>query len=379
MDKLGLYIHVPFCKSKCRYCDFRSFPHSKEETVDAYLTALIREIGEESQTAEALFGTKPTVDTVYFGGGTPTILTAVQWERLTEAIFSCFSVDTAAEITAECNPATADREYFQALRVMGINRLSIGAQSMNDAELKLLGRLHRAEDVIKAFDDAHLAGFENISADVMFGIPDGTRESLAATLSALCDLTPTHISVYGLQIEEGTYFARHLDELDLPDEETERAMYMDTVAYLAKRGFDRYEISNFSQEGYPSRHNLKYWHREDYLGLGLAAHSCLGNTRFSNTENLEEYLLGNRQDTTQRISPHDILCETVMLGMRLDEGVDFSTLTKRYGAEAVAIRDALDKFTKSGLVINNGDRLFFGSEGMYVSNAILGQVLDFDG
>ncbi len=347
--------------------------------MEAYLTALIREIGEESQRAKAFFGAKPTVDTVYFGGGTPTILTAAQWERLTAAIFSCFSVDKAAEITAECNPATADREYFQALRGMGINRLSIGAQSMNDAELKLLGRLHRAEDVIKAFDDACLAGFENISADVMFGIPDGTRESLAATLSALCDLSPTHVSVYGLQIEEGTYFARHLDELDLPDEETERAMYMDTVAYLAKRGFDRYEISNFSREGYPSRHNLKYWHREDYLGLGLAAHSCLGDTRFSNTENLEEYLLGNRQNTTQRISPHDILCETVMLGMRLDEGVDFSTLTKRYGAEAAAIRETLDKFIKSGLVINNGDRLSFSSEGMYVSNAILGQVLDFDG
>ena len=178
---------------------------------------------------------------------------------------------------------------------------------------------------------------------------------------------------------QGTPFYKKKGLLDLPDEDKTCDFYLQTVSSLSKHGFNQYEISNFSIPGYESKHNLKYWHREDYLGLGLAAHSCLGDTRFSNTENLEEYLLGNRQNTTQRISPHDILCETVMLGMRLDEGVDFSTLTKRYGTEAATIRETLDKFIKSGLVINNGDRLSFSSEGMYVSNAILGQVLDFDG
>ena len=249
---------------------------------------------------------------------------------------------------------------------------------MNDAELKLLGRLHRAEDVRKTVLDARAAGFDNISLDIMFGIPDGTCESLAATLDAACSLSPEHISVYGLQIEDGTYFARHQNELALPDEEIERAMYVSTVELLASRGLCRYEISNFSRSGHHSRHNLKYWYRKDYLGLGLAAHSCLGDHRFSNTESLADYLADKRRDSDQYVSAHDILCETVMLGMRLDEGVDFSALEKKHGKEALDIRDALADYQSGGFIKKQGERLSFTTDGMYVSNTILGQVLDFD-
>lgn len=374
MKTLGLYIHIPFCKSKCRYCDFCSFPHPTEESIDGYLDALIEEIRRAGASAVG----KMAVDTVYFGGGTPTLLTLPRWERLVSAVRQSFCIVSGAEITAECNPATADLETLCALRSLGLNRLSIGAQSMNNSELKLLGRLHRAEDVLRTLSQAREAGFDNLSADVMFGIPSGTRESLEYTLKTLLALSPEHLSVYGLQIEEGTYFARHPEELALPDEETERAMYMDTVKLLADHGMKRYEISNFAKNGFESRHNLKYWHREDYLGLGLAAHSCIGDIRFSNTEELSAYLAGNTEQERQQISKNDILCERVMLGMRLDEGVDFEPLKLEFGAKAEEIEKSLAAYIHRGLVTKKNRRLAFTDDGMYVSNAILGGLLDFD-
>lgn len=374
MKTLGLYIHVPFCKSKCRYCDFCSFPTPSSSAVEGYLDALVNEIGAWGNRIGEALGYLPAVDTVFFGGGTPTLLNPKQFGKLTEAIFRSFSVTEDAEITAECNPATADRAYFSALRGLGVNRLSVGIQSMHDSELKLLGRLHRASDAASTLRDARDAGFDNISADIMFGIPGGTRESLAATLDSVLALSPDHISVYGLQIEDGTYFARHQNELDLPDEETECAMYMDAVRLLTDRGLARYEISNFARPGRQSRHNLKYWRREDYLGLGLAAHSCLGAVRFSNTECLADYLEGRREATRETVSEHDILCERIMLGMRLDEGVDF----ERLGEKAAPYRDALLRYVDRGLVKKSGSRLSFTDDGMYVSNAILADVLDFE-
>lgn len=380
MKSLGLYIHVPFCKSKCRYCDFCSFPNQKKERVQAYLDALCREIGEYGEKSHPYFELTQnrTVDTVYFGGGTPTLLSADAISRILESIRQIFRIAEHAEITAECNPATADFSYFQSLRAMGINRLSIGAQSMQDNELRRLGRLHTADDVKRTVADARKAGFDNISLDLMFGIPEQTAESLADTLATALFLAPEHISVYGLQIEDGTYFAKHLDTLALPEEETERAMYMQTVSTLTARGLPQYEISNFAKVGYESRHNLRYWRREDYLGLGPAAHSCVGAVRFSNTEDLDRYLSGNRQDTRETVSAHDVLCETVMLGMRLVKGVDFSELIQRQGIDAKRYHDALASYIPPGFVATDGNRLSFTRDGMYVSNAILADVLDFE-
>lgn len=381
MKTLGLYIHVPFCKSKCRYCDFCSFPNPKEDRIDAYLGALCREIQSYGQEDHPYFeaARTRTVDTVYFGGGTPTLLSTDRLSRVMTAIKRVFSIADDAEITAECNPATADLAYFQALRATGFNRLSIGAQSMHDGELRRLGRLHTADDVRKTVADAREAGFRNVSLDLMFGIPEQTRGSLSDTILAAAALSPEHLSVYGLQIEEGTYFARHRDELPFPDEDTEYGMFMQTIPTLKDHGLSQYEISNFARPGFESRHNLRYWNRLDYLGLGLAAHSCMGADRFSNTEDLDRYLSGNWQASGEVISPHDILAETVMLGMRLAEGVDFLPLVKQYGEEALAYSNALSAYIDGGFVKLDGTRLSFTEEGMYVSNTILSDVLDFEG
>lgn len=381
MNTLGLYIHVPFCKSKCRYCDFCSFPHPKEDRIDAYLDALCREIESYGQEGHPYFEAVRTreVDTVYFGGGTPTLLSTDRLSRVMSTLKCVFSIADDAEITVECNPATADLAYFQALRAMGFNRLSIGVQSMQDGELRLLGRLHTADDVRKTVADARKAGFRNVSLDLMLGIPAQTKEGLADTLSAILALAPEHVSAYGLQIEEGTYFARHRDELPFPDEDTESAMYRMTASLLAANGISQYEISNFAHPGFESRHNLRYWRRLDYLGFGLAAHSCMGADRFANTEDLDRYLTGAWQEDYGEISLHDILTETVMLGMRLAEGIDFLPLVKQYGKEAKAYADALSAYIDDGFVKADGTRLAFTAEGMYVSNTILSDVLDFEG
>ena len=369
MKDLGLYIHIPFCLSKCRYCDFCSFPHPKPDNVKKYIDSLFCEIEEYGKVYSEY-----NVTTVYFGGGTPTLLRACELSSLLEAVKANFTVDENAEISVECNPATADLEYFKTLINGGFNRLSIGVQSMIDGELKLLGRLHKASDARQAVCDGRLAGFKNISLDVMYGIPDQTEESLEATLEAICELEPDHVSLYGLKIEEGTHFAKHRDKLTLPDEDAEYRMYMASTKFLASMGYKKYEISNFSKEGKESRHNLKYWRRQDYLGLGLAAHSCIGNVRFSNTCDVEKYLLADKLDTREEISPHDVICEEIMLGMRLCEGVDFSA----FKSDCSLYEKKLEAFSSSGHIKKSGNSLSFTDEGMYVSNYILSEVLDFE-
>lgn len=373
MKTLGLYIHIPFCQSKCRYCDFCSFPHPKAETVERYLSALYCEIEEYRDKYKEY-----NVNTVYFGGGTPTLLRSCQLVGLLSKLRQCFNIAENAEITAECNPKTADLEYFSTIRRAGINRLSLGVQSMDDGELKMLGRLHSSADAEKCVKDAKAAGFTNISADIMFALPSQSKESLLTTVSKVCDLEPTHISLYGLKIEEGTYFHRHRDTLALPDEDTEYDMYLACKQALEAQGFERYEISNFARGGLRSMHNLKYWQRKDYLGLGVAAHSCIGNKRFSNTADIEKYCAGNRLEACETISPNDILCEKVMLGMRLDEGCDFAPLQKEFGEGASQIAKSLEDYQKNGYIKKDGSRLVFSDKGMYISNYLLSEVLDFD-
>ena len=369
MKELGLYIHIPFCLSKCRYCDFCSFPHPKPDNIKNYIEKLFCEIEEYGSIYSEY-----TVTTVYFGGGTPTLIEADTLVSLLDTVKKNFKVTSNAEISVECNPATADSGYFKTIRLGGFNRLSIGVQSMNDGELRLLGRLHKATDAKKAVADGRDAGFENISLDVMYGIPDQTEESLKETLIEVCGLAPEHISLYGLKIEDGTHFAKHVNELSLPDEDSEYRMYMASSMLLASKGYEKYEISNFSKEGKQSRHNLKYWHREDYLGLGLAAHSCIENKRFSNTCDIEKYLRGEYLENEETVSEHDILCEKIMLGMRLSEGVNFDTL----GAKSLEYKKRLESFISSGHINRFGNSLSFTDEGMYVSNYILSETLDFE-
>lgn len=368
MKSLGLYIHIPFCASKCRYCDFCSFPHPKHERVKNYISRISEEIEEYGRDYSEY-----TVNTVYFGGGTPTLLGADDLCGLLKTVKSAFCVTDDAEISVECNPATADAEYFKKIRLGGFNRLSIGVQSMNDAELRLLGRLHKAADAKRAVSDARVAGFDNVSVDVMYGIPDQTAESLKKTLEEIIELSPEHVSLYGLKIEDGTHFAKHRDELRLPDEDEEYDMYMSSTKLLASEGYEKYEISNFAKHGRYSRHNLKYWQREDYLGIGLAAHSCIGNKRFSAVCDIEKYLDGESVGGVEEVSAHDVLCEKIMLGMRLGRGLDFGSLC---GAEEYESR--LSKYIPSGHVTRRGNSLAFSDEGMYISNYILSEILDFE-
>lgn len=372
MNDLGLYVHIPFCKSKCHYCDFCSFSHAEDE-MEAYCDALVKEIEE----AARIYGNRP-VSTVYFGGGTPTTLPLPLISTLANAIFHHFSIASDAEITTECNPGTVDLGYLSSLRALGFNRISMGAQSMNDRELKLLGRIHTAADTVETFANARRAGFENISLDLMLGIPEQTPKSLEGSLAKLVSLAPEHISAYGLKIEEGTPFFAQKETLPLPDEDTERALYMNTVSFLAEHGYARYEISNFARSGYESRHNLRYWKRQDYLGIGLAAHSCIGDHRFWNTTSLPDYLAGKAKEGNETISPNDVLCETIMLAMRLDKGLNIRALRERFGEAADPYIEGLLRFLKTGLVRREGDRVAFTNDGTYVSNAILADVLDFE-
>lgn len=373
MRPLGLYLHIPFCKSKCGYCDFCSLPGVDEATVARYCAALEEEIRAYGREMGAY-----TVDTIYFGGGTPTYLSPERLSSLLWAVAGSFSVAEGAEITLECNPATADAVALKSLRAAGFNRLSLGAQSLNDGELSLLGRAHTAADFFRVFEAAREADFDNISADLMFGIPDQTAHTFHKSLSGLAALGPEHISAYGLILEEGTPFFERREHLSLPSEEAEREMYMHMVAFLEEAGYRRYEISNFSRAGRESRHNLKYWERRDYLGLGAAAHSCLGNERFANTADVAAYLSGERTAERERVDEKEALLEAVMLGMRLEKGICFESLAKTYGAAAWQYRDRLAKYEAGGFVRKTKDGYAFTSEGMYVSNTILSDVLAFE-
>ena len=260
----GLYIHIPFCKQKCKYCDFVSFP-CMEDTADKYVDALKRE-------AEQYKGEK--IDTIFIGGGTPSILTPKQIEEVTKMCFDVFDVASDCEITTEANPGTMDDDKIKAMLNGGINRISVGVQSFNDDELKKIGRIHDAKTAYNTICHLDKMGFQNINLDLMTALPSQTFESLKNTLNTAVSLPVKHISAYSLIIEDGTPIEKEYSKglLDIPNEDTDREMYMHTVDFLGKNGFKQYEISNFAKDGYECRHNVKYWTGEEYIGLGTAAH-----------------------------------------------------------------------------------------------------------
>lgn len=377
---LSVYVHVPFCVQKCNYCDFCSFPRMDGEVKARYVDELCRRIAALGETVPR---GEYRVETVYFGGGTPTLLSPRDFSRMLEAIKAVFPVVTDAEITAECNPGTVDLSYLRALFSAGVNRLSVGMQSANENELRALGRIHTATDFLRCAEDARRAGFDNLSADVMFGIPLQTPASFRHTLETVLSVDPTHISAYGLKIEEGTPFGRHPERLVLPDEDAEDAMYRDAVALLAARGLYRYEISNFARTGYASRHNSAYWKLQDYLGLGVAAHSYFGGERIANSRDLDAFLRGESIVLSrERIGRAESMDEYVMLGMRMECGVndaafdaffgEAGAFSRRYGA-------GFDRFVKMGFIRTEvqGDATAyaFTTDGFRVSNYILSEIL----
>ena len=375
MKTLGLYVHIPFCRSKCLYCDFCSFPRQDEEKMIEYTQALFRDL-----KAYAPLCRDYVVDTVFLGGGTPTTLPAYLLKELMGEIYKYYNISPNAEITAECNPVTGERELFARMRAAGINRLSIGLQSAHEKELKALGRLHNFDTFAACFADARAAGFDNISVDVMSGIPHQTPESRCETLQKVLALSPEHISSYDLIIEAGTPFARKRATLSLPDEEAARRMYLEGIEFLAENGYAQYEISNFARPGYESRHNLKYWNCDEYLGFGVAAYSDFCGARFGNSRDIEAYIAG-RDITEERSTPDatERINEYIMLRFRLCEGVNALDFQERFG---ISFEETYGKklapFVSSGLVCHRGERYFLSQEGMLVSNTILSEILDFE-
>ena len=373
--KLGLYIHIPFCVQKCLYCDFCSYTQKNDDIINSYVNRVcddIRAWGEKCGEYK--------VDTIYFGGGTPTLLPIGAFARITETLRKSFSVLPSAEVSCECNPATADLDYFHALRSLGVNRLSIGLQSVHDEELRALGRIHTYSDFLNTYDSARSAGFDNISADLMYGIPNQSLDSFRKTLETLISLAPEHISAYGLKIEEGTPFGKMKDSLILPGEDTEFEMYMLLTNLLADSGYAKYEISNFSHRGRESRHNIKYWKGEDYLGLGVSAHSYFDGIRFANSRDVNGYIEG-RDITESRmaIANSEKLSEFIMLRMRLSEGISHSEFKALFGMDfAQRYNDKLAPYIKNGFLVSNGENTFFSDKGFFVSNYILSDIIDFD-
>ncbi len=372
---VGIYLHIPFCLSKCHYCDFCSVSRAEAEKIEAYTLRLCREIADFQRFCSQRL---PVADTVYFGGGTPTLLSADQFDRILRSVNETFGIAKNAEITAECNPKTADLPKLSAMRGLGINRLSIGMQSTHDNELRALGRIHSFEAFKKTFFEAREAGFDNISADLMYGIPEQTMESFVQSMYRLSELAPEHISSYCLTIEEGTNFARRRDRLALPDEDTVGDMYEKMSVLLPSLGYNKYEISNFAKPGCESRHNLKYWRLRDYIGFGVAAHSCFENTRWGHSRDIDGYLDGqDLYEEVEKQSKKARMNEYVMLGLRLAAGISASDFKDRFGRELYERFPALKEQSPEFMEIKEtGCR--FTDEGMLVSNYILSEILSFE-
>ena len=388
-EPIGLYLHIPFCRSKCPYCDFCSYPRPTAEVMEAYAHELARRIRAAGKAYGTVFHTreemtsKCPVDTVYFGGGTPTLLSDSSIRELFFAIRDAFDILPDAEITVEGNPAAASRESLAVWQSCGVNRLSLGAQSAQADELKALGRLHRWEDVVNTVRAARDVGIGNINLDFMLGIPHQTPETLADTLSRAMELDPTHLSAYTLMLEEGTpFYRRGRASLGLPADEDaadEQAvsLWEQASATLRAAGYEHYEISNYARPGYRSRHNLHTWQCHDYLGLGVAAHSCMDGVRFGQSRDLEGFLHG--EDITEFrevLTPADREAEYIMLALRLSDGISEDEFASRFGRNFWHIYgDFCIPYIDGGFLCREGGRIFLTESGFPVSNTILSDIL----
>ena len=372
-NKKGLYLHIPFCVKKCHYCDFLSAPAIELER-KSYIFALKEEILAYQKHEYC-------ADTIFFGGGTPSILSVEEIKMLIEALYQVFTISKQAEITIECNPETVDKGKLSALREMGFNRVSFGLQSALDQELVTLGRVHNYDKFLNAYQIAKEEGFSNINIDLMSAIPGQTMESWEETLRKVLTLNPSHISAYSLIIEEGTVFYNKQEELDLPGEETERLMYYKTGELLSKAGYQQYEISNYAKPGKESRHNLKYWSLEEYIGMGLGASSYLEGARFHNPASMEAYkrdcgCLAKLRQEEEYLAESQQMEEFCFLGLRKRKGIGEKEFSNRFGQEIDTIYGkVIEKFQKMGLLISEDGRIFLSRQGIDVSNQVFAEFL----
>ena len=369
---LELYVHIPFCVRKCQYCDFLSGP-SDEETKDRYIEALLKEIRAAEHTENY------EIVSVFIGGGTPSALKAEAIASIMRTLQEQFFFCEDAEVTIEANPGTVDLEKLTIYRNVGINRLSLGLQSTDAEELKLLGRIHSYEEFLKSYEWAREAGFSNINIDLMFAIPGQTGEAWRQHLYQVAELNPEHISAYSLIIEEGTPFAEQ--NLDLPDEDTEYQMYEDTAEILERYGYRQYEISNYAKQGYMCRHNAGYWQRREYLGFGLGASSLYRGMRFSNTRRMQEYLKESRNPDQIRkdvtvLSRNEQIEEFMFLGLRMTEGISEKKFEENFDVRLMDVYgDILQKYEETGFVEHIETKWRLTRKGIHVSNHILADFL----
>lgn len=380
--ELELYVHIPFCVQKCLYCDFLSMPVD-ESVRRHYVNKLIEEIEQKAENYQTY-----QVTSLFLGGGTPSILSGTQITEMIEALQKNFSIEKDAEITIECNPGTLTGQKLLAYKESGINRISMGLQSARNEELKKLGRIHTFEEFLHNYDLVRKTGFDNVNVDIMSALPGQTVSDWEHTLREGLKLRPEHISAYSLIIEEGTpfYQAYAADEqrreegdepLFLPGEETERAMYQITKELLGQKGYERYEISNYAKKGKECRHNIGYWTRKNYLGLGLGSASLVENVRFSNTSDLKAYLDGNFEPQEREVLERKAQMEEfAFLGLRMMEGISRSRFAEVFGVEIEAVYGAVIKrMTELGLLKQQAGKIFLTEEGISVSNYVMSEFL----
>ena len=361
----GLYLHIPFCASKCPYCDFYSY-RSDDEAKQRYAEALIREIKRKSEE----LGCK--ADTLYIGGGTPSVLSYALLCEIIDEARRDFGIDSG-EITLECNPHGLTKEFFDAVSSAGVNRISLGLQSASDTERKKLGRRADREEIKRVISYINEAGIDNISLDVMLGIPDSTADTFRKTLDFCIGCEPKHISGYMLKIEENTPFYKLRDSLNLPDEDAVCGMYLEMCRYLGENGYKQYEISNFAKEGCESRHNLKYWNCEEYLGIGPSAHSFIDGRRFYYPSDTEKFIISPETAEDGRGGDFE---EYAMLRLRLSQGLVNEQVKERFGFPISSeIRNRAELFADAGYLTNDSEGIRLNEKGFLISNKIISELI----
>ncbi len=366
MKEIGIYIHIPYCKKKCHYCDFISFS-GKEETQNKYIEAILKEISECTYTGF-------NIGTIYIGGGTPSIIDPAYITKIIAKIREKFIVSQNAEITIEVNPGTVDREKLLEYKKAGINRLSIGLQSTDNAILKQIGRIHTYEQFKETYDTARELGFDNINVDFMIALPEEDEWSIAIQISEIINLKPEHISCYSLILEEGTELKRLVDEgvVTLPSDEEERKMYWKMKELLEENGYEHYEISNFSLPGHRSRHNMDCWTQKEYLGFGTAAHSYFNGKRFSSPKTIEEYIVDyNKKEIEEEQTSESMKKEYMMLGLRKIEGVSISEFERKFQINPLFyFRFEISKLVDEELIEIDLDNIKLTKKGLDVANIV---------
>ena len=373
---LGIYVHIPFCRSKCQYCDFYSVAGAGEQLKEGYMYALVDHIKEAGQRAPGYI-----VDTVYFGGGTPTIFGAEGMAAVLTAIRKSFDVSADAEITFEANPDSVDKKLLKRLRSEGFNRVSLGIQCDNNAILEKIGRPHTYEDAVEAVRLIRKVGFRNLSVDLMYGLPDQSLTDWMKTLKHVLKLRPEHISCYGLKLEEGTPMHQFQDQYTLADDDTQADMYLAAVQILQQAGYRQYEISNFCKKGHVSRHNLKYWTGGEYLGFGPDASSDFAGRRFTAVRDLHSYCEGILTGgqvlrEVEEIARRERAGEYLMMRLRLSSGLDPEEYEKRFLMSFAPLENAMIRYREKGLATKTYDgRWHLTPEGYLLSNDIISDLL----